>query len=106
MALEFPPGMGQVFTALSSETRRYILGLLAIDGRSLRELAGALEMTPQGVSHHLGILRESRLVVTCRSGATTFNDIDPRMFEAFVRHLDDMYGKPLRNQGVPHWLWR
>jgi uncharacterized protein YndB with AHSA1/START domain/DNA-binding transcriptional ArsR family regulator len=58
-----------VFKALADTTRRLLLDrLFARDGRTLSDLAVAVEMTRFGVMKHLRVLEEAGLVVTRRSG--------------------------------------
>jgi uncharacterized protein YndB with AHSA1/START domain/DNA-binding transcriptional ArsR family regulator len=58
-----------VFKALADPTRRLLLDrLFARDGRTLSDLAAAVEMTRFGVMKHLRVLEDAGLVVTRRSG--------------------------------------
>ena len=58
-----------VFRALADPTRRFLLDqLYARDGRTLRELESAVEMTRFGVMKHLRVLEDAGLVVTRREG--------------------------------------
>ncbi|AXK87895.1 ArsR/SmtB family transcription factor [Nocardia farcinica] len=50
------------FAALGDSTRRQIVARLARGDASVRELAAPFDMTPQAVSHHVGILRRCGLI--------------------------------------------
>ncbi|MCB1162016.1 MAG: metalloregulator ArsR/SmtB family transcription factor [Candidatus Krumholzibacteriia bacterium] len=50
------------FKALANEQRLRILGLLASRPAVVEEIAGALELTPATVSHHLARLRRAGLI--------------------------------------------
>lgn len=69
--------MGDVFKALSDETRRLVLDELAErDGRSLFEICTVLTMrhgissSRQAISQHLAVLEEAGLITTERRGRT------------------------------------
>ena len=67
-----------VFKALADPTRRFLLDrLFARDGRTLTELASALEMTRFGAMKHLRILEEAGLIVTRRTGREKFHFLNP-----------------------------
>jgi DNA-binding transcriptional ArsR family regulator len=68
----------RVFRALADPTRRYLLDrLFERDGRTLKELESALEMTRYGVMKHLKLLEEAGLVVTRRSGREKLHFLNP-----------------------------
>ena len=74
-----------VFAALADPTRRRILGLLARGSRSAGELASEFpKLTFPGVSRHLRILREARLV-----DATV--DAQRRVYALRPEGLADLY---------------
>ncbi|MFD0743380.1 ArsR/SmtB family transcription factor [Phytohabitans flavus] len=52
-----------VFAALSHRTRRAIVTRLAQGDATVGELAEPFDLTPQAISHHVGILRRCRLVL-------------------------------------------
>jgi DNA-binding transcriptional ArsR family regulator len=53
----------QVFFALSEPSRRKVLEMLAKNGEmSASEICGEFQVTPQDISRHLRVLRESGLV--------------------------------------------
>jgi DNA-binding transcriptional ArsR family regulator len=55
-------GRMEVFEALSQDSRRQILDLVATDERPVGELVGALGLSQPAVSKHLRVLREAGLV--------------------------------------------
>lgn len=60
--------LAQGFSLLSSPTRLSILGLLATGPKNVTALCKGLKKKQPTVSHHLGILRMGRLVVSTRKG--------------------------------------
>ena len=60
--------LAQGFSLLSSPTRLSILGLLATGPKNVSALCKGLKSKQPTVSHHLGILRMGRLVVSTRKG--------------------------------------
>jgi DNA-binding transcriptional ArsR family regulator len=68
----------RAFKALADPTRRFLLDrLFTRDGRTLTELASALDMTRFGVMKHLKVLEEAGLVVTRRSGREKLHFLNP-----------------------------
>jgi DNA-binding transcriptional ArsR family regulator len=57
----------QVFAALAEPSRRKVLEMLAVKGEmSASEICDKFEVTPQDISRHLRVLRESGLVIVER----------------------------------------
>lgn len=63
--------------AMADETRRSILSLVCDREMSVSELCEHLTITQPTVSHHLGILRRARLVVTRREGRWIYYRANP-----------------------------
>src|SRR5579862_3950440 len=67
-----------LFKALADPSRRKLLDLLhAHDGRTLGELCEHLDMTRQGVTQHLDLLEEAKLVATLRRGREKLHFLNP-----------------------------
>ena len=60
--------LDQTFRALSDPNRRAILAVVRNRRSAVGEIAGALGLSQQIVSHHLKVLREAGLVSGSRSG--------------------------------------
>lgn len=58
--------------ALGQETRQQILRLLMIEEMNVGELTQHLGLTQPTISHHLAILRRTKLVVSRRQGKQIF----------------------------------
>lgn len=71
--------MDEVFRALDDRHRRQLLDELAVrDGRPLLELCEVIPtMTRQGVTNHLRVLEEARLVTTRRDGRRKLHYLNP-----------------------------
>jgi len=59
-----------IFNALADPVRRSLVGRLAEGDATVRELAGPYDLTPQAISHHVGILRRCGLVEQRREGTS------------------------------------
>jgi DNA-binding transcriptional ArsR family regulator len=95
------------FASLADPSRRRILDLLLERPRSVGELVDALGLSQPGVSRHLRVLREARLVSVRADAQRRIYEVSPepltevdawlepyrRMFaehlDALERHLDD-----------------
>jgi predicted transcriptional regulator len=66
----------QFFKALANESRLKLVGAIAQQERSVEELASILELKEPTVSHHLGKLKELRLVQMRAEGNTHYYRLD------------------------------
>jgi len=64
------PGLDldSAFTALGDPVRRALVGRLAQGDATVGELAEPFDLTPQAISHHVGVLRRCGLVEQRREG--------------------------------------
>lgn len=76
-------GLGNLFKALSDETRAKILYCLSREELCVCDVANILEMSVQAVSHHLRLLRAMKLVKYRRDGKLAFYSLD----DGHVAHL-------------------
>lgn len=63
--------MNTVFKALSDDTRRKILMLLANGDMTAKEISENFLISKPAISKHLDVLKEAKLVVSERSGMST-----------------------------------
>lgn len=63
-------GLDEVFSALSSPTRRAILARLSKGESTVTELARPFDMSLPAISKHLRILEEARVISVTRDGRT------------------------------------
>jgi DNA-binding transcriptional ArsR family regulator len=68
-----------LFRLLGDEVRLRILRLLAAERLNVSELTGILGIAQSGVSRHLGLLKEAKLVEERREGTFTFFRIAPSL---------------------------
>lgn len=66
-----------LYRLLGDEARLRLLRVLDKDRFNVKELTGILGLAQSGVSRHLGLLKESELVVEERDGAYTFYRLTP-----------------------------
>jgi DNA-binding transcriptional ArsR family regulator len=70
--------MDVVFHALGDPTRRAIVDLLSHGPASVSELAGPLRISLPAVMQHLGLLQDSGLVSSTKTGRVRTCRIEPR----------------------------
>jgi|WetSurMetagenome_2_1015567.scaffolds.fasta_scaffold16012_2 hypothetical protein len=75
------------FKALADANRLKIVGLLAMQGYSVEELAALLNLKPPTVSHHLSRLAEAGLVTARAEGYYSIYQLDRDALEAAARGL-------------------
>ncbi|GIJ81355.1 DNA-binding transcriptional regulator, ArsR family [Micromonospora phaseoli] len=62
------PDLDSTFAALADPVRRALVTRLAHGDATVGELAEPFELTPQAISHHVGVLRRCGLVEQRREG--------------------------------------
>jgi DNA-binding transcriptional ArsR family regulator len=62
------PDLDSAFAALGDPVRRALVSRLARGDATVGELAEPFDVTPQAISHHLGVLRRCGLVEQRREG--------------------------------------
>ena len=81
--------------ALAEPHRRTILQLVASDPRSVRDIAGHLDITPQAVSRHLKVLHEAGLLDDHREGTRHLFVVNADGFSAVQQFLADFWAEHL-----------
>jgi ArsR family transcriptional regulator len=76
-----------VFRALADPTRRDILRLLRDGPRTSGELAAHFPVAWATISRHLGVLKESELVLAERAGQQIVYELNTTVFAELVEHL-------------------
>ena len=76
--------MTALFKLLSDRTRLAILQLLSAGERNVTRLCQELDLPQPTISHHLGLLRMSRLIDNRRSGKQIFYKLNGRVSPAAV----------------------
>jgi DNA-binding transcriptional ArsR family regulator len=84
------------FTALADPTRRALFERLRHRPRTVGELARYTGISQPGVSQHLRVLREARLVIVERQGTRRYYRVDRKGLEPLRRwvesYWDDVLG--------------
>ena len=62
------PDLDAAFAALGDPVRRSLVARLALSDATVGELAEPFVLTPQAISHHVGVLRRCGLVEQRREG--------------------------------------
>lgn len=60
--------LDSAFTALGDPVRRALISRLALGDAAVNELAEPFDLTPQAISHHVGVLRRCGLIEQRREG--------------------------------------
>ena len=68
-----------LYRLLGDEARLRLLRVLDKDRFNVKELTGILGLAQSGVSRHLGLLKESKLVIEERDGAFSFYRLSPAL---------------------------
>lgn len=82
-----------VFKALSDPTRREILKQLRGGDRTAGEIAARFDMTKPSISHHLGLLKQSRLVLDVRHGQNIVYSLNTTVFQEALSWMLALAGK-------------
>jgi DNA-binding transcriptional ArsR family regulator len=101
------PSLDAAFAALGDPVRRALVARLARGDATVGELAEPFDLTPQAISHHVGVLRRCGLVSQRREGTSRPCRLDVERLalmggwideqrrawddrlDALSRHLDD-----------------
>jgi len=78
-------GLGTLFKALGDETRAKILFCLTQEELCVCDVANVMEMSVQAVSHHLRLLRATKLVKYRREGKLAFYSLDDTHVANLIR---------------------
>ena len=79
--------MMDVWSALADETRREILDLLRSRPYTAGEIVDQFSLSAATVSHHLSVLRETKLVNTTRRAQTVIYSLNPAMLRRLMNGL-------------------
>ncbi len=83
-----PADLDTSFAALSDANRRGILERLGRADASITELAGTFQMTLTGIKKHIGVLEQTGLVTTEKTGRVRTCKLGPRRLEAETAWLE------------------
>ncbi|MBS5115325.1 MAG: winged helix-turn-helix transcriptional regulator [Erysipelotrichaceae bacterium] len=85
--------MNDVFKALSDPTRRKILELLKDQSLNAGEIADYFNITKPSISHHLSILKHSKLVIDERQGQNIVYSLNMTVFQDIIKWFYDFKGE-------------
>ena len=77
----------ELFKALSDPTRRSILRLLRSRSMTPSDIMAKLEVSQPTLSHHLGVLKRSRLVAGEREGQFIRYSLNMTVFDMAVEYM-------------------
>lgn len=81
--------MNDVFKALADPTRRKILELLKEQSLNAGEIAEYFNITKPSISHHLAILKNSKLVIDERQGQNIVYSLNMTVFQEVIKWVYD-----------------
>ena len=88
----------EVFKALSDPTRREILRLLRRGDMNAGEIAGHFDMSKPSISHHLGLLKQARLVLDVRKGQNIVYSLNMTVFQEAIGWMLAVAGKETKKR--------
>lgn len=83
---------GDPFEALGDQTRREILGLLAVGDKPVVEIAAALPISRPAVSRHLRLLKEAGMVAERAQGTRRIYYLREDGLHAIQAYLERVWG--------------
>jgi DNA-binding transcriptional ArsR family regulator len=78
-------GIADTFRALSDGTRREILSLLTSGSMTAGEIGEKFSMTGATISHHLSVLRETKLISDEKKGKYIYYELNMSMIDELMR---------------------
>jgi DNA-binding transcriptional ArsR family regulator len=84
--------VNEVFKALSDQTRREILRLLASGEKTAGELADHFDMSKPSVSHHFTVLKKADLIRSRRDGQQILYTLNTTVTQDIATRVLDMFG--------------
>ncbi len=84
--------MDETIRALADPTRREILKALRSGDLTAGEIGERFPITAASVSHHLGVLKDAKLVQVERDGRNMVYSLNTTVFQDFVEELMEFFG--------------
>jgi len=84
-----PAALNSVFQALADPTRRAVIGRLGRGAATVSELAAPFDMALPSFMRHIGVLEESRLIVSRKNGRVRICELDRAGWAAFERWFEE-----------------
>ncbi len=85
--------MDTIFKALSDKNRRKILNILKEKDMTVGEIAKHFKITGASLSHHLDILKRTRLIVSERQGQFIRYSLNTSVFEETMKGIINLFNK-------------
>lgn len=85
--------MDSLFKALADKNRRKILEILKEKDMTVMEIAKHFQITGASLSHHLDILKKSRLVISERKGQFIQYSLNTSVFEETLKTVMNFFHK-------------
>lgn len=85
--------MDSIYKAMSDKNRRKILEVLREKDMTVGEISRHFNITGASLSHHLDILKRSRLIVSERKGQHIEYSLNTSVFEETIRMFINLLGQ-------------
>lgn len=85
--------MDSLYKALADKTRRKILELLKKEDMTVNEIGKHFPITGASLSHHLDMLKRTRLVITEREGQYIRYSLNVSVFEDVMKNIINLLQK-------------
>ncbi|MDH4208075.1 MAG: metalloregulator ArsR/SmtB family transcription factor [Anaerolineae bacterium] len=82
--------VAELFSIFSDTSRVRLIAVLAQGEQNVGTLAQAINLSESAVSHHLRVLRQTRMVQGRRDGRQVFYKLDPHVAELLHQGLDHL----------------
>ena len=83
--------MDSIFKALSDQNRRKILNILKEKDMTVTEIAKHFNITGATMSHHLDILKRTRLIISERQGQFIKYSLNTSVFEETMKNIISLF---------------
>ncbi len=99
--------LANLFQALADENRLKIVAAVGHEEKTVSQIIEETGLSQSLVSHHLRVLRESRVLQTRREGPFVYYRLtDPALLEtldAWTRFVSEEIGREAREWSMPCW---
>jgi ArsR family transcriptional regulator, arsenate/arsenite/antimonite-responsive transcriptional repressor len=85
--------MDTIFKALSDKNRRDILNILKEKDMTVGEIGKHFKITGASLSHHLDILKRTRLIISERQGQFIKYSLNTSVFEETMKGIINLFNK-------------
>ena len=82
--------MIDAFKALADQNRIKIIELLSVKPLCVCEIEENLDLPQNLVSHHLSVLKESKIVENCKCGKNNYYSLNKKVLKKFAKEINKL----------------